>query len=124
MLKDLVHLIKLIHIFLKARLDTLLAEHSESKVLSVILFLSPWRVFSSKKPRGERIKKALEEAGPIFIKFGQLISTRPDVVPSDIARSLQSLQDSLPPFSSQEALEIIEKELLLLHPLRKSMQRK
>ena len=111
MLKDLVHLIKLIHIFLKARLDTLLAEHSESKVLSVILFLSPWRVFSSKKPRGERIKKALEEAGPIFIKFGQLISTRPDVVPSDIARSLQSLQDSLPPFSSQEALEIIVKEL-------------
>ena len=111
MIKDLLHLIKLVNIILKARLDTLLSEYSESRIISFLLFISPWRLFSSQSPRGERIKKALEEAGPIFIKFGQLISTRPDVVPTDIARALQSLQDNLPPFSSDEALRIIEKDL-------------
>jgi ubiquinone biosynthesis protein len=111
MMKDLLHLIKLVNIILKARLDTLLSDYSESRTISFLLFISPWRLFSSQSPRGERIKKALEEAGPIFIKFGQLISTRPDVVPTDIARALQSLQDNLPPFSSDEALRIIEKDL-------------
>ena len=111
MLRDLLHFIKLLNIILKARLDTLLIEYSDSRLINALLFISPWKVFSSEKPRGERIKAALEEAGPIFIKFGQLLSTRPDVVPTDIARALQSLQDDLPPFSSKKALQIIEKEL-------------
>ncbi len=111
MLRDLLHFIKLLNIILKARLDTLLIEYSDSGLINALLFISPWKVFSSEKPRGERIKAALEEAGPIFIKFGQLLSTRPDVVPTDIARALQSLQDDLPPFSSKKALQIIEKEL-------------
>ena len=110
-MKDFLHLLNLINIFFKARLDTLLTEYTNSKLLSFLIFFLPWKIFSAKEPRGERIKKALEEAGPVFIKFGQLISTRPDVVPSDIARSLQSLQDNLPPFSSKDAIEIIEKEL-------------
>ena len=79
--------------------------------MNTLLFISPWKIFSTEKPRGERIKGALQEAGPIYIKFGQLLSTRPDVVPTDIARALQSLQDDLPPFSSKIAIEIIEKEL-------------
>ncbi len=111
MLRDLLHFIKLLNIILKARLDTLLIEYSDSRLINALLFISPWKVFSSEKPRGERIKAALEEAGPIFIKFGQLLSTRPDVIPTDIARALQSLQDDLPPFSSKKALKIIEKEL-------------
>ena len=111
MIKDFLHLLNLINIFFKARLDTLLTEYTDSKLLSFLIFFLPWKIFSAKELRGERIKRALEEAGPVFIKFGQLISTRPDVVPSDIARSLQSLQDNLPPFSSKDAIEIIEKEL-------------
>ena len=52
-----------------------------------------------------------EELGPIFIKFGQLLSTRPDVIPSEIASSLKKLQDNLPHFSDAEAIGIIEREL-------------
>ena len=101
MLRDFIHLLRLLNIILKARLDTLLTEYSESKLLNTLLFISPWKIFSTDRPRGERIKGALQEAGPIYIKFGQLLSTRPDVVPTDIARALQSLQDNLPPFSSK-----------------------
>ena len=61
--------------------------------------------------RGERLRLALEELGPIFIKFGQLLSTRRDMVPEDIADELASLQDDVPPFNEQEALAIIEKSL-------------
>ena len=111
MLRDFIHLLQLLNIILKARLDTLLTEYSDSKLVNTLLFISPWRIFSTDKPRGERIKGALQEAGPIYIKFGQLLSTRPDVVPTDIARALQSLQDNLPPFSSKLAIEIVEKEL-------------
>lgn len=61
--------------------------------------------------RGERLRLALEELGPIFIKFGQLLSTRRDMVPEDIADELASLQDNVPPFNEQEAVAIIEKAL-------------
>ena len=86
MFKDLFRFIQILNILFKARLDSLIREYSSSRWIA-IFYLSPWQVFSSKKPRGERIFQALEEAGPIFIKFGQLLSTRPDLIPIDIARS-------------------------------------
>lgn len=58
-------------------------------------------------PRGERIRLALEELGPVFVKLGQALSTRPDLLPADIARELTKLQDQVPPFSGEQALEII-----------------
>lgn len=61
--------------------------------------------------RGERLRMALEELGPIFIKFGQLLSTRRDMVPEDIADELASLQDDVPPFDEQEAKALIEAAL-------------
>lgn len=61
--------------------------------------------------RGERIRKVLEELGPTFIKVGQLLSTRPDMVPEDIVRELEKLQDQVPPFPFEQAAETIEKEL-------------
>lgn len=59
-------------------------------------------------PRGVRLRKALEQLGPIFVKFGQVLSTRNDLVPEDVACELAKLQDNVPPFSSEEACQIIE----------------
>src|SRR5512144_2463862 len=50
------------------------------------------------RPRGERLRLALESLGPIFVKFGQLLSVRPDLIPEDVAEELAKLQDQVPPF--------------------------
>jgi ubiquinone biosynthesis protein len=62
-----------------------------------------------KAPRGERLREALESLGPIFVKFGQVMSTRRDLLPLDIANELARLQDRVPPFDSDVAIAIIEK---------------
>ena len=71
-----------------------------------------------KKPRNcqkltapERLRSALEELGPTFVKFGQILSTRPDFLPPAFIKELEKLQDRVPPFSSFYAQKIIEKEL-------------
>ncbi len=61
--------------------------------------------------RGERLRKALEDLGPIFVKFGQLLSTRPDLLPTDIVGELDKLQDRVPPFDAEECRGIIKKAL-------------
>ena len=111
MLKDLFRFIKILHIFLKARIDVDIEAFNKPKLLKLFFLISPWRLYSSKEDRGNRLKKALEESGPIFIKFGQLLSTRPDAIPSDIAKTLKSLQDDLPPFPTDQATSLIEKEM-------------
>ncbi len=63
------------------------------------------------RPRGERLRLALEDLGPIFVKFGQLLSTRRDLVPADIADELARLQDRVPPFDSSLAVREIERGL-------------
>ena len=60
-------------------------------------------------PRGQRLREALERLGPIFVKFGQVLSTRRDLLPPDIADELARLQDRVPPFPSAVAVAIIEK---------------
>lgn len=60
-------------------------------------------------PRGQRLRKALEELGPIFVKFGQVLSTRSDLMPPDIAQELALLQDRVPPFDSRVAVATIER---------------
>ena len=62
-----------------------------------------------KAPRGERLREALESLGPIFVKFGQVLSTRRDLLAPDIADELARLQDRVPPFESSLAVAIIEK---------------
>lgn len=64
-----------------------------------------------KLSRAERLRLLFEELGPTFIKFAQILSTRPDIIPADIIRELEKLQDEVPPFSYVEAKEIIENEL-------------
>lgn len=91
---------KIVKVVGKYRLDLLLDK--EKLPLSIRVFLAPAVFFGrANGSRGERLRKALEELGPIFVKFGQLLSTRPDLVPEDISVELSSLQDNVPPFSSQ-----------------------
>ncbi len=62
-------------------------------------------------PRGQRLREALERLGPIFVKFGQVLSTRRDLLPLDIADELARLQDRVPPFPSEVAVATIERAL-------------
>src|ERR1700758_4101451 len=63
------------------------------------------------RPRGERVRLARESLGPLFVKFGQLLSTRRDLLPEDIADELARLQDRVPPFDSELAMREIERGL-------------
>ena len=76
-----------------------------------LVYLSPWTWFqrSIGVTRGERLRLALEELGPIFVKFGQALSTRRDLLPADIADELAKLQDRVPPFDGAIAVASIEK---------------
>ena len=76
-----------------------------------LAYLSPWTWFqrSIGVTRGERLRLALEELGPIFVKFGQALSTRRDLLPADIADELAKLQDRVPPFEGTIAAASIEK---------------
>jgi ubiquinone biosynthesis protein len=73
-------------------------------------YFSPgwWRRNSHSESLGVRLRMALIELGPIFVKFGQSLSTRPDLLPKDVAMELAQLQDRVPPFPSEEAKAIIE----------------
>ncbi|HET9650635.1 MAG TPA: ubiquinone biosynthesis regulatory protein kinase UbiB [Usitatibacter sp.] len=61
------------------------------------------------RPRGERLRLALESLGPIFVKFGQLLSVRPDLVPEDITTELAKLQDKVPPFPWEEVAATLDR---------------
>src|ERR1700690_3081110 len=75
-----------------------------------LFYLSPWTWVqrSEGATRGERLRLALEELGPIFVKFGQAMSTRRDLLPVDIADELAKLQDRGPPFDGSIAVATIE----------------
>jgi len=81
--------------------------------LRFLFYLSPWTWFqrSAGVTRGERLRLALEELGPVFVKFGQAVSTRRDLIPADIADELAKLQDRVPPFESEVAVAAIERAL-------------
>lgn len=66
----------------------------------------PWRMMS----RAERVRHVLEDLGPTFIKFGQVMSTRPDLIPAAFINELEKLQEHVPPFPSKDARAIIEEE--------------
>ncbi len=77
-----------------------------------LAFLAPsYWLKSNTESRGVRIRRTLEDLGPIYVKFGQALSTRKDLLPEDIADELVKLQDRVPPFSNEIARNIIEKEL-------------
>ena len=67
-------------------------------------------------PRGERLRLALQELGPVYVKFGQILSTRKDLFSGEFSTELEKLQDRVPPFSSVESLRIIEDNIGLKIP--------
>ncbi|MCO4812040.1 MAG: ubiquinone biosynthesis regulatory protein kinase UbiB [Gammaproteobacteria bacterium] len=93
-------------VLVKYSLDGIIKETHLLRPLRFLFYLAPRRRDSS-APVGERIRLALEELGPIFVKFGQAISTRRDLLPPDIADELAKLQDAVPPFPAEVAIGII-----------------
>jgi len=95
-------------------IDQLLLDLQPSMSLKLVTALSPdrWRHNDTRKlPRAERLRRALEELGPVFVKFGQMLSTRRDLLPDDVAVELALLQDRVPPFPSEQAIQSIEESL-------------
>ena len=77
-----------------------------------VLYLLPWNwVRGTQAPRAVRLRRALEDLGPIFVKFGQILSTRRDLLPEDIADEFASLQDRVPPFPGETAARIVRDAL-------------
>ncbi len=93
-------------VLMKYGLDEFIKETHLLRPLRFLFYMLPRRRAPS-APLGERIRLALEELGPIFVKFGQAISTRRDLLPRDIADELAKLQDMVPPFPAEEAIAIL-----------------
>jgi len=103
-----------LNVIAKYRLDEFM--HGQPGARRLGLLLLPYRlawIFSSQASthKNVRLRKAMEELGPIYIKFGQLLSTRRDFLDIELADELQSLQDNVPPFSSPSIHQLIEESL-------------
>jgi len=105
-------LARILRIVGRYRLDEFIDFQRLHVLPRVVLGLSPWRLHRAPDlPRGVRLRRALEELGPVFIKFGQMLSTRRDLLPGDIADELARLQDDVPPFPEEQSIALIEKAL-------------
>jgi ubiquinone biosynthesis protein len=111
-IRQVLRLMTITLVFLRHGLDEYIIALHLFRPLKFIYYLAPWNW--SRRDRGDRavrVRRALEDLGPIFIKFGQTLSTRRDLLPPDFATELARLQDAVPPFSSKESVAIIEKAL-------------
>ncbi len=108
MLFKSLRLLKIVRVAIRYGLDDIaisgLARPRIAKLIGALIF---WRDISA--PRGVRLRQALEDLGPIFVKFGQVLSTRRDLMPADIANELAKLQDRVPSFDPELAIEQIKK---------------
>lgn len=105
---QLLRFFNILFVSLRFGLDEFALDYSRLRFLR-----GPMRVFffwrSLKRPRGERLRMALEHLGPIFVKFGQVLSTRRDLIPADIADELVLLQDRVPPFEFDRVQQILDR---------------
>ncbi|MCC5813043.1 MAG: ubiquinone biosynthesis regulatory protein kinase UbiB [Ectothiorhodospiraceae bacterium] len=107
------------HLFHLARINLVLLRHGLDEIILATrlfrplrwsIYLMPWHwIRRQQGSRGERIRRALEDLGPLFVKFGQILSTRRDLLPPDIADELSYLQDRVPPFPASDARRIMER---------------
>lgn len=108
-MRSFFRLIYILRTLAKYRLFELLPKRSQTKIK---LLLFPFILFGSRESnRAVRLRIALEELGPIFVKFGQLLSTRPDLLEPDLIEELIKLQDNVPPFSDDQFKHIVESAL-------------
>jgi ubiquinone biosynthesis protein len=107
----LARLLQIQRALVRHRLDEFVRATHMYQPLRYLYYFSPWTWFQRRigGSRGERLRLALEELGPIFVKFGQALSTRRDLLPVDVADELAKLQDSVPPFSGDIAMAMIER---------------
>ena len=108
--------LRVIHItwvLMRHGLDEIILAAHLFRPVRFLRYLSPFYLASlgRRAPRGVRIRRALEDLGPIYVKFGQILSTRRDLLPDDIAVELSKLLDRVPPFPGEQAQKIIEKSL-------------
>jgi len=111
---SLLRLFRIEHAFVKYGLEELILDASHYAWLKHIFLLSPTRWLNRDNralPRGERIRLCLQELGPVFVKLGQVLSTRRDLLPDDIGNQLALLQDQVAPFDTQVARQEVETAL-------------
>ena len=109
---NLFRLTKILHTFADYRVKDLIPKEKSKKRIHLLRLFSP---FANKgkacKNNPEKLRKALEDLGPIFVKLGQVLSTRPDMIPTEITEELAKLQDNVEPFAWKDAREFIEQQL-------------
>jgi len=109
---QLLRLLRINYVLMKHGLDDIVFEIHLFRPFRFFLLLNPLNWWPRKREsRGVRLRKTLEDLGPVFIKLGQMLSTRRDLLADDIAQELSKLQDNVPPFPGEQAKAIIEKSL-------------
>ncbi|MGB1172432.1 MAG: ubiquinone biosynthesis regulatory protein kinase UbiB [Marinobacterium sp.] len=111
-MQSILRIIKIYWVIARFRLDTFINTPRLPWYLRLLVTLLPWRLFfRANGSSEERLRGALIALGPVFIKFGQTLSTRRDLLPPDLANELALLQDRVPPFEGSQARKLIEKQL-------------
>ena len=117
MLKKIIILLKLGRKVARSDILNITSKFKEPPLAIKILFkvlsfsFSQKKEFYSNKDEGERLSSSLESMGTTFIKLGQFLATRPDIIGEELSKKLENLQDKLPPFSLIQAKEIIKSDL-------------
>jgi len=107
---QIIRLLRINYVLVRHGLDDIIFAAHLFRPFRFLIYFLPWNWFIRRKAsRGQRIRMALEDLGPIFIKLGQMLSTRRDLFPDDIAEELTLLQDRVPPFPGAQARAQIEK---------------
>jgi ubiquinone biosynthesis protein len=110
--RQLLRLLVIQRVLARHQLDEIILTLHLFRPLRFLLYLSPFYwVRRDRGSEGERIRRALEDLGPVFVKLGQMFSTRRDLLKDEVADELAKLQDAVPPFSGVKAREIVEQAL-------------
>ncbi|WP_295385354.1 ubiquinone biosynthesis regulatory protein kinase UbiB [uncultured Thiodictyon sp.] len=108
--RQALRLFRINRVLLRHGLDEVILATHLFRPLRWILYLTPWYWLRGELPAYPvRMRLVLEDLGPIFVKFGQILSTRRDLLPDDVAVELAKLQDRVPPFPGEQAQALIEK---------------
>lgn len=109
-MKQLLRLLSILRVSIRYRLDTFIPSSRQHFLIRILIkIITPFN--GTQDDRGIRLRTALQELGPVFVKFGQLLSTRRDLLPTDVADELALLQDQVPAFDSSTSVAIIEAAL-------------